>query len=201
MSPKAAKTLAEMVAGRLSQGLAEVEKLVLFVGAQDEIREEDIRRLVSPEREYKVFDLINAVVAANPRDALREVRTLFGQTDRIENEVFPRVFPLLVRQFRLIWQGKVLLDHGASPTSVPAEVMALLPASNITRESEYAQRNVMAQARRLSYEQVALCLEQLVDADAKLKGLRPAFTAIETIEQMVLRMCDICTGRSVASVR
>ncbi len=193
MSPAAASLLAEMSGGRLSVALAEIEKLAVYIGASDTIRESDVREAATPEKEYNVYGLVDAVVAGEQGRALTQLRILFDRADRVENEAFPRVFPTLLRQFRLIWQARLCIEDGCSPKAPSSAVRAMLPEKpNLSTEGDWSQERAMRAARRIGLAATRACFDELVDADAKMKGLRPSFDAMDTLEQMVLRMCVAC---------
>lgn len=198
LSRPLAQMLSEMVGGQLGVALGELEKLCFYVGSAGAITEADIRRLVSPDTDYNVFQLAESVTAGETGKALAQIQTLADRHPRLEEHVFPRVFPILSRQLRLLFQARICLDHGCHPSSPTEEVRALLPAKpNITGEKDWLQRKLMTAARRLTLPQLAACLRELEEADAKFKGQGAAYTPRETLEAMTLRLCAICSGSGV----
>jgi DNA polymerase-3 subunit delta len=195
--PAVAQTLAEMVGGRLTLALNEFEKVALYAGGREEIRETDVRAVVTPEREYNVFQLIDAIVAGRSGAALRQLRTLFDRVDRIENEAFPRLFPLLLNQFRLIAQARACLDGGVSVDNPSGQTLEYLPQKGrIDQTKDFPRKKATQSARVLSPPQIRALFAALVDADAKLKGQRQSYSGLETLEEMVLSMAAICRGRA-----
>lgn len=199
LSPQAARLLVELVEASPSLIRSEIEKLALFVGDNEEIRLDDIKTTVTPVPEYKVFEMVNAVVGGDAGKALKSMYALAGSSRNLQGDAFPKVFPLLHRQFRLLAQARIVIDAGGSVSNLSPEVVALLPARpNILTENDYGRSRTLQAARRLNDGQIAQCFEILVDTDAKLKGIRPASGTAETLEQMVLSMCQVFRGRASA---
>lgn len=193
LSNAGANTLAELLGGKLAACRAELDKLAIYVGDQPEIRETDIRNTVSPDLEYNVFRLVDTVVAGQSASALSQLKTMIGHTAKVEEEAFPRIFPMLSRQFRLLWQARLCVEANCQPARPTPEVAALLPQKpNISQERDWLHNKLMKTARNLSYPKLSACLSELVRADASIKGARPSASPAETLEQMVLRMAAIC---------
>lgn len=192
ISNPAAQTLIEMLNGVPAEIRSELGKLALYVGDTDEIREVDVRNVTTPDPQYNVFKLVDAIVDGKAASALEITKTVFAQANKIESEIFPSVFPMLMRQFRFLWQGKVILDQGESPGRISPSTREMLPvANNLLKNQEWMQKKVIQSARNVSLHKLTTCFEILVDADAKMKGQRFASAPTETIEQMVLRLCTV----------
>lgn len=194
LSPRAAKLLLEMTANKLGAAHAELEKLALYVGDHPEIREEDLKAVVTPDHEYNVFRLVEAVTAGQVVPALTLLRTLFGKIDKISDEAFGRLFPPLHRQFRLLWQARACIEAGCTPAAPNPQAARAFPKSpNLAGEKDWLQGKLMNAARPLSFAKLQTCLEILQDADAKLKGQRPATNnPYETIEQAIITLTQTC---------
>ncbi len=65
-----------MTGGSLSRSIEELEKLAIYVGESDSIREEDVKVVVVPSREWNVFKLCDAIVRDNAGEAMRQLRIL-----------------------------------------------------------------------------------------------------------------------------
>lgn len=193
LSASAATLLAEMTGARYGQALQELHKLCLYVGDALDVLEADIKKAVAPDREYNVFALIDAIVEGDSGKALTQLRRLFDKADQVESEAYPRVFPLLARQFRLVWQARLCLEEGCSLSAVPDPVRALMPKSpSLIAEREWSQSRAMRAARRIDLTQLSIVFRELAEADAKMKGILPGYTPIDTLETMTLRMARAC---------
>lgn len=196
MSRKAALTLVEMTSNRVDLAFAELEKLALYVGDAPDIREDDVKACVTPDYEYKVFALLDLVTTGNTPAALTQLRTLFGKTAKIENEAFPRLIPVFLKQFRILWQARACVESGTYPVPQNPHADLFFPATpNLTKEQDWLKGRHMEAAKRLSFPQLKKCLDVLLDLDAKLKGARPAYDGLESVEQAVLVMAETCKRR------
>lgn len=189
ISEKSATLLAEMVGSNLTRAYEELEKLAIYCGDADAIREQDVETLVLPSREWNVFKLVDAVVRNEIGPALRQLQVLVGSSNRAEEAAFRSILPQMSRQLRLIWQARICVELGCGPEDVPAQHSSLFPSKpNFLKEPSYRQSVVMGLARRASFASLARCFQILSDADARLKGILPGVSGIETLERMVLEM-------------
>ena len=118
IEPPALQLLLTRAGTELRRLQIEVDKLSLLIGDRGVIRVADVELLTPKLAEESVFRLADAVAARNGALALAVLRELMeGQ---LESPY--RIFPLIIRQFRLIWQTKVLLDAGWKPHSRPGAV-------------------------------------------------------------------------------
>lgn len=192
MSDRAIDTLVEMTGESLSRALDELEKLVLFVGAGRQIRESDVRDVVVPSREWNVFKMVDATLGGDVGEALRQLRILIGSNSKAEETAIGRILPIVSRQLRFLWQGRLCVDAGCSPASPPESIRAMFPDKpNLSSEQPYRQGAVMTVARRIPLTKIERCFTILADTDARLKGALDAFSGIETLERMVLEMAAL----------
>jgi DNA polymerase-3 subunit delta len=192
MSDKAIDALLEMTGGSLSRAVDELEKLVLFVGPAEQIRESDVRTIVVPSREWNVFKMVDAIVANEVPEALRQLRVLVSNNSKAEDAAFRQILPQVSRQLRMLWQGCLCVESKCSPSNAPASVLAMFPEKpNLSKEPPYRQNAVMNSARRLMLGRLERCFGILSDTDARLKGALPGFSAMETLERMILEMASV----------
>ncbi len=179
----------EMTSQNLSHALGELEKLTLYVGDSQQITDRDVRAVVVPSREYNIFGLVDAVLAGKGGVALEQLRLMVGNNPRVEGPAMREVFPNLSRQFRMIWQARLVLDAGGRQNSIPKAASDLFPShQNFTQQKEYPQKLAVRAAERLSLRQIGRCLDVLVTAEARIKGLEPTFSAQDALEMMVLEL-------------
>jgi DNA polymerase-3 subunit delta len=190
LGPRAADLLVEMTGRSLSRALGELDKVALYVGSSEAIQERDVAEAAIPSREWNVFKLVDYVVEGNVGAALSELRNLIQSGTKAESAALANILPNLSRTFRLLWQARVLLDNGSSPSSIPASVKALLPEPGIAEAAEWQQKRAMGAARRLELRQIGECLEAVARCDARLKGIETGFTPSDSLERMVLEMAE-----------
>lgn len=195
MSKKAAETLAMLVSSKPSLAMSEIAKAALYAGDSPDITEQHIHAVVTPDLEYNVFYLLDAILAGQSGASIRQMRTLFGQTSNLMEQALPRVFPVFLGQLRSIWQARFCLDAGTSPQRPGPEVEKWLPSKKLSSESDWKQRKAIGAAQRLSLSQIGQCIKALADAEAELKGQKASYSAGETLERMALTMCQVCAVR------
>jgi DNA polymerase-3 subunit delta len=193
LTPSTATLLSEMTGGSLTLALNELSKVICYTGRADAIQDADVRAVVAPEQDYNVYQLVDAIVAGDSGAALKQLRTLSSRNDKIEGQAFSRIFPTVARQFRVIWQARLCIDADCRVSDPTAAVLNMLPSKpRINEEREWGQQRALRAARRLSLRQIRRVFGELAEADAKIKGLSPAFSTNETVEEMVLRMAAVC---------
>ena len=191
IGPAALDSLLAMTGGSASRAIEEVEKLVLFTD-KDAITEGDVHAVVFASPEWSIWKLVDAVAGGNARLALAQLRTLLTAGKKPENAALEQILPMLSRQMRLLWQARVCLDIGVRPSDAPPEIARGFPEKpNLGKEPEYRQTATMTTARGYTTPQIAACLRLLSDADAALKGMVDHLSTIDTLETMVLKMCDV----------
>lgn len=179
--------LVEMTGGSISRGVEEIETLDLYVGEAKQITEADVRAAVVPSREWQVFRLIEAVISKNPTEALGQLRLLVVSPVRADEAAYRNVLPQMSRQFRLLWQARVCVQRGGA---IEDAADCFIDNPNFAKLSDYPQRKLLAAARNTDLAAIARNLQRIADADARLKGLLPGYSAIETLERMVLEMIE-----------
>lgn len=199
MSPKAAETLSEMCGGSLSRSLDELEKIALYVGAAEQISDSDVRSVAMPSREWSVFKMVDSAIQGNAGEAVRHLRILVGNSPKAEEAAFRTILPNLQRQIRLIWQAKIILDHKSDPENLSEEVARMLPENpQWTKLAPFVKSKSLRAARSTNYDQLTECLSLVCDADSRLKGILPGYSAMETLEQMLLGMVEVLKLRVAA---
>jgi len=199
MSPRAGEALAEMCGGSLSRALDELEKVALYVGNNEQISESDVRTVAMPSREWNVYKMVDSAIQGDAGEALRHLRILVGSVTKAEDSAFRTILPTLQRQIRLIWQARVILDHRAAPDNVPDKILSILPDNpQWSKQAPFVKGKAMRAAKSTSFGQLSQCLRLLSDADARLKGILPGYSAMETLEQMLLGMVEVLKLRVAA---
>jgi len=189
-----ARYLINLVGGSAGRAFAELEKAILFVDPRTEITERDLDQIVSPSREAKVFELVEAVADGKPEAAMARLQELF-QTGSRPEETALKTLALIARQYRLVWGVRALLDSHCSlqnPEKVPKELAQKLPKDpnvlQVLQRQAFLRSRLQRQAERLSRSQLASAFEAIRRADLALKGMEPGANAIEIMERLVLHL-------------
>jgi DNA polymerase-3 subunit delta len=167
----AAQLLVELVGEDLAQLENEVDKLALFVGQDKAITSQHVESLAGHNRIFGAFEVIDAMIAGQPMQAIRRLRNMFEQDRSAEYTVVGAFAYHLRRMFR----AKAMLQKGESPAAVAQK-------ARIWRDSD----RFFAQLRRTSLEQIAGYIEQLAGIDHAVKTGQ-AKTQV-AMEQLVLRL-------------
>ncbi|MCB8932270.1 MAG: DNA polymerase III subunit delta [Fimbriimonadaceae bacterium] len=189
ISDRAIDTLLEMTGDSSSRAIEELDKAILFAGDEESVREADIQAVTIPSREWNVYKMVDAALAGRVGPAMHQLRVLVGSQAKAEGAAFQFVLPTLSRQLRLAWQARLCVDSGTSPSNAPDAVTRLFPAMpNLQKMAPWSQDQAMRFGRRLSLDQLREMLQVVSDADARLKGLLPGFSSMETLERMLLEL-------------
>lgn len=196
LSATAADQLKELCGGSFSRALDEVEKLALYVGDRPAIAEADVHKAASASREHNVFRLVESIAGGEAGNAFAQLRVLFGNTSK-PDDVANRFLPSLSRQFRLVWQARAALDARVAPGEMGTRLPgALADRPRLDKEPDFVQQKALRLAKRLPLTAIAACLQEVADCDARLKGLRPATSAMDSVETMVVRCLDHTSARA-----
>lgn len=188
----------------------DVEKLIAYVGTDEEITADDVRAMVAPTAELSVFDLVDAVADRKPREALAQLEALLAQ----QAEPF-MILAMLTRQFRLLLQARHLLDTDRVPSRMlrlrpfefnqqlqrkdgdrtlletwKQELSEVFPQDgkrSLLGQHYFPFWKTLAQAQRLETPAIEAAFERLLQADLgfKTSHLAPS----EEIELLVIDLC------------
>ncbi len=196
MSDQALSNLVEMTGGSFSRGVGELAKLELYVGDQKQIRDSDVRDVVMPSREWNVFKMVDSVFQGNVPEALRQLRILTGSVNKAEDAAFSRILPTIGRHLRLLWQARACVEANVTVPSAVVGGVKVLPSKNsLSKEQPYRIAPVMATAKKLTFKQLELCFGILADTDARLKGSLEGFSALDSLERMLLEMSTVVASK------
>lgn len=193
ISPRAATLLLEMVAGKSDRAEEELQKLAIYVGDAPEINEDDLRNCVTPEPEYNIWHMLDAMMNGDQRRALQQFLIIKSQTRDFRGEA-QRIMPVMIGYLRTVWQALGHLERNPGPHPRDWEPSE----KGFSKGPDWQQERNTRIAKRLDYNQLLNCLQELQLANEKVNGQLPAFTPEETIEQLILRICEICGKKTVA---
>lgn len=146
--------LMQLVGPKLTLLASEIEKIVLYLGDQNEIDSTTIRKLVPRTLEQNIFALIDMIVKRKTAEAL----TFFF--DLLEQKEEPiKILSLLAQQFRLIYQVKLLYKKGYGQNQT-ASYLKIHP---------FRVKLAGEQAVQFSEDELKAIINQLADLDFKMK--------------------------------
>ncbi|PTM59531.1 DNA polymerase III subunit delta [Desmospora activa] len=169
--PQAAHTLIQHVGSDLRLLDAEIRKLSTYVGAGGTLTPSGVKELVPRTLEQDVFQLTNRVAQRRTGEAL----AIFY--DLLANREEPiRILALVIRQFRLLLQVKVLASQGKGER----EIASLLGAH------PYPVKLALQQGRSFSEEALRTLLERSIAADHDIKSGR--IDKVLAVERLLLSL-------------
>ncbi len=185
IQPRTLEMFVEMTGGSYSYAMEELEKVLLY-SDEETISEHTIKTVVVASRDWNIWRMIDALVSGNIQESLKQLQIILGSKGKIEDVAFSQLFPLISRQLKFLFQGRICIENGCRPDSAPANVKALFPAKpNLGSERPFVQGAVMRSAQNLSLGQIVEAMEEVAKADAAIKGLGTSFSTMDTIERLV----------------
>lgn len=157
ISPEAAHMLVESLGDDLRMLASEIDKLGTYVGADGEIRAEDVQALTPVARQSKVFDLTDALARRDTSTALALLHELLAN-----GESPLGIVALTAFQTRSLMQVKLLSDRGM-PIHQIASVAGLAP---------FVVEKSLRLARRFTVAQLEAAHRTLLEIDTSLKRSR-----------------------------
>ncbi|HNY77354.1 MAG: DNA polymerase III subunit delta [Sedimentisphaerales bacterium] len=167
----AAEMLIELVGEDLTLLCNEIDKLVLFARDEKAITSKHVESLAGHNRIFGAFEVIEAMIAGDPLQAIRRLRNMFEEDKSAEYTVVGAFAYHLRRMF----SAKALLEKGAGPGDVAQKL-------RIWNNKE----RFFTQLRQTSLEQLGKYIEQLAAIDYAVKTGQ-AKTQV-AMEQLVLRL-------------
>lgn len=154
LTPDAAVFMIEHVGTDLHRLEQELQKVATYAGDRERITLEDAGEVVSWQRSFTVFELLDFVSrgqAARAVDSLRKL-LLAGEPPLV-------IISLLARQVRILWQIKDGLERGLKGPGIGAHLK--LPGTVVTK--------YMAQASQFTQGRLYAMHRSLSEADIRMK--------------------------------
>ncbi len=189
LSPRTQGYLMEMVANRPDRAEEELEKLILYVGGNQEITVEDVKRSVTAEPEHNIFQMCDACWRGDAGRALAQLQKLRGQTRDFHTEAI-KLIGFFAMQLRNLWQARGSIER--NPDGWEPE------KGGLSKMKDYPRKKAIENAQRLSFAQILQCQMALREANALITGQSLGVSSEEIIEQLILRLCQISSVRRSA---
>lgn len=171
----AATRLAEMVGTDTRQAAQEIAKLLAYTGWQRPIVLQDVQAVCVVTAEESIFEFVDALAQKDTRRAQRLLHRLLESEDEFA------LWGMVVRQFRLLLQGREILDQRGEPAQI-AEQLGLHP---------FVAEKIALQARAFSIKSLEGIYQHLVEIDEAVKtGL---LTLEIALDMLVVEFCQAGT--------
>ncbi|MBN1435985.1 MAG: DNA polymerase III subunit delta [Sedimentisphaerales bacterium] len=171
-----AQLLQELIGDEPGMLISEIDKLAVYLADPDKptnkITPQAVNALVGQNRQYNVFNVIDAMTAGKTTVALTQLEKMFNQ----DRDAQYTVVGAFAWHFRRLYNARILLDQRVSPASVPKQVGVWLHPEQFIK-----------QAQTLNLANIAIILRQLMNIDYQSKS--GGMTAQFGIEQLILKFC------------
>ncbi len=166
LEPAAAAKLAEMVGPDTRQAAQEISKLLTYVNWSRAVSIEDVQAVSIVTAEADIFKMVDALAAGNGHLAGRLLHNL------LENEDAFALWPMVIRQFRLMLLARELIDDHGSPRT-------LAEAQHVP---DFAAEKAFEQARRFTLPVLEQIYHRLLEIDEAAKtGRLPLAVGMEML--------------------
>ena len=172
LSSNAARVLINRVGARPGILAKELEKTLLYAGANKSISEKDVAEVVGESKTENVFALTEALKTKNPETALR---LLNNQINHGEEPI--KILGTIAWQFRMIWEVKHYQKKNL-PSGQIAKSMGANP---------YVVDKALQHTSRFSTKQLRTGYLELAKADRSLKSTSQDPLAV--MQTLVLNLC------------
>jgi DNA polymerase III subunit delta len=153
-TPQAAAVLAEQVGTNTRLASQEILKLLTYVDFKRPVELDEVQDLAIPGGQVNIFDMVDAVAIRNSRKALSELHRLQEYQDANS------LFPMIIRQFRMLLQMREILDEDGKISE---------GSSELKRSPPFVINKLKDQARRFSIIELEQIYRRLLSMDEAIK--------------------------------
>jgi DNA polymerase III, delta subunit len=147
----------ENVSGSLEDMLNEINKACAYSGDRPAVSRSDIDAVISKSLEINVFKLVDFVSEKKPGMALNLLNDLL-----LDSQPVPVIFAMIIRQFRLLLNVKLLSAKGYSVPEI-SNKLGIMP---------FVSKNLLRIAGYYTGEQIENKLRRCLDVDELIKNGR-----------------------------
>ena len=167
VTPSGAQMLAEYVGNNTQRAQQELLKLLTYVNFEVAVSEQDVEKLCFNEMQASIFDMVDALGNRDGKTALRLLHLLLE-----EGDFSYQIFPMVVRQVRLLIQARELMEMGAKDQDLAKSLGVPL----------FVARKVSNQAQKFDLPTLERLHHHLLEIDLGEKtGSMPGEVAIDVL--------------------
>lgn len=153
IAPQAAALLSSLVGGDTRLAHNELQKLLTYTAYSRPVHVEDVESLTPLTGQADIFEMVDALGNQDGRTALIKFHRLLEEQD------FPLIFGMVVRQFRLLLLAREVMDSGGREAEV----------SRALGMPDFIARKICSQARPFSLPVLEGVYRRLLDLDESMK--------------------------------
>jgi len=166
IEPAAAARLAELTGEETRTASQEIVKLLTYVNYARAVSPKDVEQVSLASAQGSVFDLVDALGMGEARKAQSALHRLLDEEDPFA------LWPMIIRQFRLLLQAREILEAGGSRSQVQQELGL----------RDFVAEKVIQQARRFSLSALEAIYHRLLEIDEGAKTSQvPLDLALDTL--------------------
>lgn len=151
---EAALELASLVENNTRVAEQEIVKLLTYVNRERPVDVEDVQQLTAFKAEANVFEMVDAMAERNPRKSLQVLHHLLDEQDE------QSIFPMVVRQFRLLIQTRALMDEGQGIEKIQSAL----------KVAPFVAKKLHGQARQFTLPRLKNLYRELLKIDIAAKS-------------------------------
>lgn len=151
---RAASELARRVEGDTTAAVHEIAKLLAFVGYARPVDLDDVRKLTPAPEHPNIFEMVDALGLGRRERALNLLRQL------LKEEEAPRLWGMVIRQFRLLILAREAISEGIRDKNTLSKRIGVHP---------FVAEKLLNQARRFDITTLERIYAHLWEADRKWK--------------------------------
>ncbi|MFL7891104.1 MAG: DNA polymerase III subunit delta [Anaerolineales bacterium] len=151
--PRAANSLSTKVGENVNLAEQEIIKLLTYVNYQRPVSAADVEELTAILPEGGIFDFVDALGNRDRRKAVIEFHRLLADND------IQSIFPMIVRQFRLLVQSREIIDHQGGEQEI----------TSLLKVHPYVGQKLAKQVNHFTQPQLDSIFHQLLEIDSRLK--------------------------------
>ncbi len=160
-------SLLRMVGTDMENLSAEMDKLIAYKLGESTVTQEDVEAICVQSFESRIFDMVDAVGNQKPQEAI----SVYHQLLRMKESPI-MILSMIVRQFRMIYQCKLLLDEGKTMGDISIR----------TGIREFIVRGCLKQSKNFSKEMLESGLKECLEMDVAIKtGKMDSELAVELL--------------------
>lgn len=164
ISSEAAKRLAELVGADTRQAAQEIAKALAYVNWARPVEVQDVEAVCVSTAEVNIFDFVDSLAAGNGRQSQSMLRKMLEEQDAAA------IFPMIVRQFRLLIQAREIVEARGMVQDVQ-EALGVHP---------FVAGKIFQQAGRFTMRTLEAVYRRLLKMDEAAKtSAMPLDTALE----------------------
>jgi DNA polymerase III subunit delta len=170
IQPPAAARLAEMVGPNPQQAAQEIAKLLTYVNWARPVSIDDLQAVSIVTAEADIFNMIDALVQGNGKRTQQLLHRLLEEQDAFN------IWPLVIRQFRLLLLVREVMEQGGSQGDAVQSLAKPFGFAPFAVEKAYQQ------ARRFSLAVLENVYRKLLEIDEAAKtGRMPLDVSLEML--------------------